>query len=61
MLVSTKISPRDVIKKNMKVAGMSTTTSALLLVLLVADGVSISEAVGGCGSLVTNRDNVVFM
>merc|ERR1719445_2822031 len=32
---------------------MSTTT---LLVLLVANGVSISEAVGGCGSHVTNGD-----
>ena len=61
MLVSTKISPRDVIKKNMKVAGMSTTTSALLLVLLVASGVSISEAVGGCGSHVTNGDRLFFL
>ena len=61
MLVSTKISPRDVIKKNMKVAGMSTTTSALLLVLLVASGVSISEAVGRCGSHVTNGDRLFFL
>ena len=61
MLVSTKISPRDVIKKNMKVAGMSTTTSALLLVLLVANGVSIGEAVGGCGSHVTNGDRSFFL
>ena len=44
----------------MKVAGMSTTTSALLLVLLVANGVSISEAVGGCGSHVTNGDRLFF-
>ena len=38
---------------------MSATKSAnnaLLLVLLVASGVSISEAVGGCGNHVTNGD-----
>ena len=48
----------------MKVVRMSTTTSAnnaLLLVLLVAGGVTICEAVGGCGDHVTNGDRLLCL